>query len=392
VPAHVRAEHVVDFDIFRLPGSDVDVHRSWKRLHAPDIPDLVWTPRNQGHWLPTRGAVIASMFRDSERYSSLCATIVPGVSPVPLLPLESDPPLHAQYRSVINPAFAPAAVRYREKEARTLARELIEGFVSRGRCEFVGEFARRMPIDLFLRMAGLPLEEREFLSFVTEHNSHHHDPHVRDAMMKVMMDYLRGAIADRRTQPREDLLSRIVQARLRDRPLTDEEILSMCTVVLFGGLDTLAALLGFVARFLAESPAHREELRGEPAKIPRATEELLRRFSVAGVGRIVRVDHSAGDVLLKAGDRVWLTSFLHNLDEREYADPMRVDFDRRGPPHTAFGTGHHRCPGSNLARTELRLFLEEWLARIPDFRIAQGKTPVTGPGIILAMKYLPLEW
>ena len=166
----------------------------------------------------------------------------------------------------------------------------------------------------------------------------------------------------------------------------------MCTVVLFGGLDTLASLLGFVARFLAESPEHRQRLVLEPELIPFAVEELLRRFAVAGVGRIAPRDLQIRDITIKEGERIWLPSFLHNLDERRFQDPLLVDFNRRGPLHASFGNGIHRCPGSNLARTELRIFLEEWLRRIPQFGVAPGATPLTGAGIILSMKYLPLTW
>jgi cytochrome P450 len=392
VPGHVRAGNVMDFDIFHIPGADEDVHRAWKRLHESGVPDLIWTPRNQGHWIAARAADISEIFKDHARFSSLTATIVPNVSPIPLLPLESDPPQHEQYRKVINPSFAPAAVSARAAEARDLAIELIEGFAGRGKCEFVGEFARRMPIDLFLRMAGLPPEDREFLTFVTEHNSHHRDQKVRNAMMAVMMDYLRSVITLRKARSGDDLLSRIVHSRPDGRPLSEEEVLGMCTVVLFGGLDTLASLLGFVARFLAESPAHRRQLIDRPELVPQAVEELLRRFAVAGVGRIAAADTAIGDVVIKRGERIWLASFLHNLDERLFEDPLAVDFNRRGPLHASFGNGNHRCPGSNLARTEVRIFLEEWLRRIPDFRIPHGAKPATGAGIILSMKYLPLQW
>jgi cytochrome P450 len=211
-------------------------------------------------------------------------------------------------------------------------------------------------------------------------------------MMAVMMNYLRSVITLRKARPGDDLLSRIVHSRPDGRLLSEEEVLSMCTVVLFGGLDTLASLLGFVARFLAESPPHCQQLTDRPELVSQAVEELLRRFAVAGVGRIAVADTTIGDVVIKRGERIWLASFLHNLDERLFDDPLTVDFTRNGPLHASFGNGNHKCPGSNLARTEMRIFLEEWLRRIPNFRIPDGVKPVTGAGIILSMKYLPLQW
>jgi cytochrome P450 len=238
----------------------------------------------------------------------------------------------------------------------------------------------------------LPPEDREFLTFVTENNSHHRVEKIRNAMMAVMMDYLRSVITLRRARPGDDLLSQIVDSRPDGKPLSEEEVIGMCTVVLFGVLDTLASLLGFIARFLAESPAHRRELINKPALVAQAVEELLRRFAVAGVGRVAVADTTIGDVVIKRGERIWLASFLHNLDERLFDDPLTVNFTRNGPLHASFGNGNHKCPGSNLARTEVRIFLEEWLLRIPNFRIPHGVKPVTGAGIILSMNYLPLQW
>jgi cytochrome P450 len=164
-------------------------------------------------------------------------------------------------------------------------------------------------------------------------------------------------------------------------------------VALFGGLDTVAATLGFVAHFLATHPEHRRQLIENPALIPNATQELLRRFAVANLARTVAKDIEYNGVVMKEGDPVLVPSVLGNLDERRFSDPLSVDFHRdRVTNHVTFGAGAHRCVGNLIARTELNVFLEEWLRRIPDFGITPGRQPVSRCGSVMAIVELPLSW
>jgi cytochrome P450 len=150
--------------------------------------------------------------------------------------------------------------------------------------------------------------------------------------------------------------------------------------------------MGFAARFLATSPAHRRELIDHPERIPAAVEELLRRFPVVNQGRVVVSDMVYKGVTMRAGDAMIMPTTLHGLDDRKFDDPMKVDFSRPTPIHSTFGNGVHRCPGSLLARTELKIFLEEWLKRIPDFRIKPGATAGVRAGVNATMHLLPLVW
>jgi cytochrome P450 len=150
--------------------------------------------------------------------------------------------------------------------------------------------------------------------------------------------------------------------------------------------------MGFFARFLAENPGQRQQLVDDPALIPAAVEELLRRYSIPMVSRRVTRDLELGGVQMKAGDLVILETCLHGLDEQAWQDPMQVDFKRRTTEHMAFGKGVHKCPGANLARTELRIFLEEWLKRIPNFSTRADDPPVTANGAVMGVIRLPLVW
>src|SRR5262249_46134733 len=150
-----------------------------------------------------------------------------------------------------------------------------------------------------------------------------------------------------------DLISRIVQVQVGDRPISHEEALSECALVLFGGLDTVAGTMAFFARYLATHPAHRRELGQHPEVIPAAIEELLRRHSIPTVGRVLTQDVTLDGVTMKAGDYVQLTACFHGLDEHKWRGPLTVDFHRQGlSEHMAFGRGAHKCPGANLARSE----------------------------------------
>jgi cytochrome P450 len=159
-PAHVAAQLVVDFDFMRPGPEGCDPFEAWSRLHG--LPPLVWTPRNGGHWLATRGEDIPAILKNYELFSSRRAFI--GMADRPrAVPLEYDPPEHGRLRKVLLPAFTPKAIAAWSVAARRLAIELIEGFRADGRCEFMHDFAQQLPMIIFLRMVELPLEHRAML-------------------------------------------------------------------------------------------------------------------------------------------------------------------------------------------------------------------------------------
>jgi cytochrome P450 len=144
--------------------------------------------------------------------------------------------------------------------------------------------------------------------------------------------------------------------------------------------------------FLARHPVHRRQLRDAPERIPAAIEELVRRFGIVSIARLVTRDLDFHGAPLHCGDMILLPTVLHGLDERENADPTRVDFGRSHARHSTFGQGAHHCVGAQLARTELRVTVEEWLARIPEFEVAPGATIACQGGIVGCVSELPLVW
>lgn len=391
-PAHVPDDLVIDWDFTNLPGYADDLNVAWRRLH--DGPDIVWTPHNGGHWIATRAADIEFIQKNHDPFS-MRRIVLPDSDDRPrLLPLELDAPEHARYRSVLNQFFTPRAIRTLQEDARALAIELIEGFKHDGHCEFIADFSMKLPITIFMKMVDQPLDNVEQLLEWTEMTVRPVDPNDRTTATVAMGEYMAGVIAQRRSNLGDDLLSGVIQAQVGGMPIPDTELIELVVNVMFGGLDTVASSLGFAAKYLAETPEKRRQLVEHPTLIANAADELLRMFAPTSTGRVISRDFTMNGVDFKEGDRIYVRPLLHSMDDRKFPDPMVADWERPALErnYATFGNGPHRCPGANLARSEMRIFLEEWLARIPDFEIAADQKPVFGAGLVNAVLKLPLAW
>lgn len=203
--------------------------------------------------------------------------------------------------------------------------------------------------------------------------------------------YIRSQIARREVQPGDDLISHLVKAE-KDGVLVRKELEGMMLLLFTAGSDTVAAMLSTFARFLALNPDHRRQLIEEPTLIPNAVEELLRRFSIVYLPRVARMDVELAGVTIKEGDMIVAPTPLGNLDEDKGDDVMTADFHRKPSPNSTFGGQAHRCMGSMLARTEIRIFIEEWLKRIPDCSIKPGTSVTATADITSIIPELRLVW
>ena len=386
----IAAHLLVDFDFFAVEAIDGDLHQGWKTLHAG--PEIFYTPRNGGHWVFTRAADIGAAWMDHERFSNKGVTMSREEREMLLFPGEADPPQHGPYRALLQPFFSQKAVHVLEDKMRTLTRGLIDELIGRGGCDFQADVSRRMPIYIFLAMMELPLAHAAALLPAADWLTRDSDPESFLRAMQTMMAYLQERIAERRAAPADDFISRLLAAEVDSRRLSELEVLSLTANVMFGGLDTVVASMGFFMNFLARHGGHRQQLLREPELIPDAVEELLRRHGISNFGRMVARDFEFQGLPLRAGDLVLLPAALYNLDERKFADPMTVDFHRPVKHHMGFGTGIHRCLGAQLARLELRVLLQEWLPKIPDFWIADPQAVIVKSGWINGVKALPLRW
>lgn len=392
-PSHVPVELVFDFDVYQPPGATTDFHAALKRMHTSGAPEIFWTPRHGGHWVVTRGADMYPIFADHEHFSNRMLTVPKSRNHgITLYPIHADLPTHTAYRALLNPSFAPKSVATLEAKARELAIELIENLKPQGKCNFVTDFAQHLPIQVFMSIVDVPSIDRKQLLTWADGMVRPEKPEDVFVTIKNIFAYSARKIAERRAQPGDDLISKLTRAQVNGRLMTDEEITGMVSLVLIGGMDTVVSAMAFAANFLAGSPKHRHQLIERPELIPKAVDELLRRFPIVNQGRYVAKDITIGDATMKEGDMVIMPTTLHGLDERIFPNPLEVDFERPTPIHSTFGNGPHRCPGSNLGRTELKVFLQEWLPRIPDFEIDSAGEVGMSSGVNGTIYSLPLVW
>lgn len=393
MPTHVDPAQVVDIDIYALPGQADGFHEAWKRLMDAS-PDMVWTPRNEGHWIALGGEVMAEVQADHARFSNRVIVIPKSVGELHgLIPTTIDPPEHRPYRKLLNDSMALSRIRGMHEAIRAAAAELIEGFRANGRCNFTAEYAEVLPIRIFLKLVDLPESEAGNIRLWATSMTRPNPPMPFAEAKQAFYDYLEPIITARRADPGSDLISQVVTADINGRRLDQAESLSIATQILIAGVDTVVNFLGFVMLFLARETEARARLAaGGPREAMAAAHELFRRFGLVTIARTVREDMEFHGASLKAGELVCIPTQVHGLDGRINPDPLAVDFDRRGARHSAFGSGPHMCPGQELARAEVAITIEEWLKRIPDFRIAADADTRCSGGLVAQVNRLVLEW
>lgn len=392
VPAHVPRDLIVDFDVYAPASPGEDFHASWVRFQASAPGPIVWSPRYGGHWIAVRGADILEIHADHERFSSAANTVPPATSRAPLGAIVLDPPDHAPFRAFLDEGLSPRVVRSLEPTVRTLATRLIESLRPHGACEFISEFADILPLTVFLDLVDVPIEDRVMLAGWAAQVTRETNVPVRDAASRSLRAYLRPLVAKRRGNPGDDMISRIACTDIGGRPITDSEAVGACTHLMIAGLDTVSSLLGFVMRFLARNAEHRRALVADPRRIPQAVKELIRRFPLVVMSREVRADTILRGVRLRRGDMITIPTMLYNLDPTVYPDPLGVDWTRPVLTTCTFGHGTHRCVGAPLGQREVTIALEEWLRRIPDFRVPEGDLVGVRGGVVAVLDRLPLAW
>jgi len=308
---------------------------------------------------------------------------------VPLLPLSVDPPEHAKYRRLLDPQFSPKRMAELEPESRKLVNEIIDGFASSGRCEFHEDFATPLPSTIFLALMGLPHDDLpQFLQWRDDTiRPEATSATLEEAEAKRMAaghaieEYFEHAIEEKRRNPDDRLLSTIVHGEVEGRPMTHDELIGTTHLLLLGGLDTVTATLDCMVVYLARNEEARRKVIVDGELNNAVVEELLRHQTpVMMVPRIVATDFEVGGVEIKAGDSATLMIGAANCDHAEFEDAASVNFDREANRHLAFGGGPHRCLGSHLARLELRVAIEEFHRRIPEYRLVDEEIRFS-PGI-----------
>jgi cytochrome P450 len=320
--------------------------------------------------------------RDDETFSLRAGLSIPSNrepgDPPSFLPGDLDPPDSYTYRRILEPLVAPAALKKLEPFVRRTARELVDGFIERGEADLVQDLAVPLTAIVTLRISGLPRED--WPRYVAERRAANSASLPPEEEMRRVMErftWSRQAFLDarekQRTEPVEGaLVSRLIEARVDGRELTEAEYIAMMINFVVGGLETTQALLGSAWVHLSRHPQQREDLRNHLDMMPAAVEEMLRCFSPQpGLARIATRDTEIGGQPIRAGERVFMCWASANRDVAKFDHPEAFDLRRKPNRHLTFGAGAHLCLGRNLTRLEAQICMEEVLTRLPDYRVVE---------------------
>ena len=344
-----------------------------------------------GFWVLTRYGDVNRAAHDPQRFTSTKGVTIPHHGfPISLPPIELDPPLHRQFRSPLLEHFSPGKVAEREDEIRHQVTELIDGFIADGRADLAQQLTIPLPAFVTSRFFGFPEEDLDRLhAWAVRILATNGDLEV----VGETFQYLMGVYEDRQAHPRDDIPSVVLTIEVDDRPISQMEFLCMMNMLFVAGLDTTANAGAYMFEHIARHPDIRRRLTDEPALIPGAIEEFLRYLTpLPAMARTTTEDVTIGDVTIPAGERVLLHWMAANHDPAEFPDPDEFVIDRLPNRHFSFGAGVHRCLGSNLARLELRVALEEVLRRIPDYRLADDAPVARYPGVTRGISALPVTF
>jgi len=360
---------------------------------------IAHTDRFGGGWLPVRYEDVAAIAYDTDRFSSrsiVMGNFRPPVDIAPMggsPPISSDPPFHHDARKLLLPAFTKTEIKKLEPATRAFCHALIDNFDGEEVVDAAGDYAQHIPIRVIANMLGFPPEDgpkfREFVENTLE--GINLEPEERIARMSKLFDYILDQIHDHLARPREDLTTFLINAELYGRKLEADHVAGTMVLLLIAGIDTTWSAIGSALWHLARNPADSERLVAEPELLPTAMEEFLRAYAPVTMARLVKDDMVWNGVDMKADDWILLSFPAANRDPAQFERAGDVVIDRAVNRHAAFGLGIHRCLGSHLARMELRVALEVWLERIPQFSLADPDAVTWSTGQIRGPRCLPLR-
>jgi cytochrome P450 len=398
LPAHVPPELVYEYDNARDPRMLEDPHGRMRSLIL-EAPPIFFSPCNGGMWFVTRKKAIVDITMNPEVYSNSFFNVTehPGEHKdsqqgFMMLPISKDPPQHTAYRAPLNQPLAAKTVAGLETAIRAMTNELIDKVLDAGRCDFLSDIAEPLPVNLFMKLAGMPTGRlAEFRELATQATSATVDPATREGVFKRIAGILAESIKARQEKREDDLISKLLDANINGRNPTFHEMLGYSITLFLGGLETVVNALSFGVRHLARDQELQAKLRADPSLLPGAIEELLRLHGIASTPRRVMRDVVCEGVQFKQGDMVLLLLPAANYDDAAFPNPEQFILGRT-EQHQTFNTGPHRCVGLNLARLEMKVFYQEWLKRVPPFRLDSEKPPRFMGGFNLAITSLPLVW
>ncbi len=389
-----------DFDVMD-PRYLADPFSIWDELRQTcPIPH---TNRRKSSWMPLRYEDVTAIAHDIEHFSSLKVAVIPGDEDEDppdfdgpnleygLPPISADPPLHTWTRRLLLPWFSHKRVDSYIPLTRDLCRRLLDGFAAGGRADAAADYAQQIPVRVIAHILGVPTDLSDtFTGWVRDVLEFADDAERRQRGAEGLLNFFLAHLEERRQHPGDDLLSELLSTEVEGAPVDDGIILGMAALVLIAGVDTTWSAIGSSLWHLATHPEDRRRLVADPELMSTAIEEFLRAYAPVTMAREVTEDVEYAGCPMKAGDKVLMNFPAANRDPETFEHPDVVQLDRAHNRHVAFGSGIHRCAGSNLARMELQVALEEWLARIPEFSLAEGKEISWAGGQVRGPRVLPV--
>lgn len=364
------------------------------RMRCP----IAHTDRYNGVYLPTRHEDIAAIAYDTDHFTSRNVVVtsgpVEGEAPIGNAPpITSDPPFHQHARRLLLPAFGPKVIEALRPAIEQLCDELIDALMDRDVVDGAIDYAQNIPPAVIAEMLGLPREDgavfREFIE--TALGSPNLTPEERSEAFNRIDDYIDKHLQDHVEHPRNDLMSFLLNAELFGSKLPHEHVRGTCILLLIAGIDTTWSAIGAALYHLATHDDDRNRLAREPELLPMAVEEFLRAYAPVTMARLVKEDVEINGTLLKEGEWCLLPFPAANRDPEAFSNADQFIIDRAENRHSAFGLGIHRCIGSNLARLELSVAIERWMARVPDFILEDPTAVRWAPGQVRGPRVLPIR-
>jgi len=393
------------------PAFKANPYPFYARLRAEAPVHRVTLPDGQTAWLITRYDDVAAALKDERLAKDKLKALTPGqVAKQPWVPamfkplernmLDLDPPDHTRLRGLVHKAFTPGLVEQMRPRIEALCGALLDAVQARGRMDLIHDYALPVPTTIIAEMLGVPPADR--------HNFHRWSRTMLSSTSTAwgklwaipaavrFVRYLRNLIRARRAGPRDDLLSALVRAEEAGEKLSEDELLAMAFLLLVAGHETTVNLIGNGTLALLEHPDQLRRLRDDPGLIRPAVEELLRFSSPVETAteRYAREDVTVGGVTIPQGSLVFPVIASANRDDRQFADPDRLDLAREPNRHLAFGQGIHFCLGAPLARLEGQIAIGTLLRRLPELRLAvpPGALRWRGGLVLRGLQKLPVAF
>jgi cytochrome P450 len=384
-----------DFD-HTDPVWAADPYPIWDELR--ETCPVAHSERYGGVWLPTRHEDVAAISYDTDNFTSQSVIVSEGRPMIPAPqgiapPISSDPPFHHGARRLLLPAFSPKAVAKLEPFTRDYCNELLDGVAGNEVIDAATDYAQHIPVRVIAKMLGFPEGDADkFRDFVhTALEAVDLPVEQRFENFQRLEAYLAEQVQDHIANPRDDLTTFLLEAEMDGEKLNPEHVRGSIALLLIAGIDTTWSAIGASIWHLAKTPVDRQRMVAEPELMPTAVEELLRAYAPVTMARLVKKDVEFNGCPMKENEWVLLPFPAANRDPEEFEDADQVILDRAENRHAAFGLGIHRCAGSNLARMELTVALEVWLARLPEFTLADPDAVRWSGGQVRGPRTLPVR-